>query len=127
MKLLIDTHAFLGLTRNQRASENAKRAFLNSDNELYFSMTSYWEICVKVRNGKLHLGPNWQAEVDREIGLNAIHWLPIERSHCQKIIDLPFLHGDPFDRMLIAQALCEEMTLMTADQNIQQYAVPTLW
>lgn len=50
-----------------------------------------------------------------------------EKAHCQKIAELPTLHGDPFDRLLIAQALCEQMTLLSADANIQRYPVPTLW
>jgi PIN domain nuclease of toxin-antitoxin system len=127
MRLLLDTHAFLWLTGDSAASERAKAAFLDNNNELYFSMASYWEICIKVGIGKLKLGADWQRAIDKEVDLNAIQWLPVEKVHCQKLIDLPLLHGDPFDRMLIAQALSAELTLMTADRNISQYAVPTLW
>ena len=58
---------------------------------------------------------------------NQMHWLAVEKRHCEQVANLPKIHGDPFDRMLIAQALVEDLTLMTADAKIQQYSVPTLW
>jgi PIN domain nuclease of toxin-antitoxin system len=58
---------------------------------------------------------------------NDIRWLPIEKAHCQAIIALPWIHRDPFDRLLIGQALHEGMTILTADEQIQQYDVTTIW
>ena len=127
MKLLLDTHAFLWAVSGAGLSDAAQRAFLSPQNDLYLSAASYWEICIKVSLGKLTLQPDWRQQFDDEMAINRIHWLPITREHGQRIIELPFLHGDPFDRMLIAQALCENMTLMTLDAHIRLYPVQTLW
>ncbi len=127
MKLLLDTHAFLWSISGKGLSQNAQNAFLDASNDLFLSAVSYWEICIKQSIGKLGLTPNWVQVFDQEIQFNHIQWLPIEKFHCQKIGELPFLHGDPFDRLLIAQAMSEGMTLLTADASIQQYTVPTLW
>jgi PIN domain nuclease of toxin-antitoxin system len=127
MKLLLDTHAFLWSITSGPVSEQARIAFLNTENELFLSAASYWEISIKVSIGKLVLENGWQKTFEREMQLNGIKWLPIEKSHCHEVLTLPFHHSDPFDRMLIAQALCEEMTLVTVDGHIKQYAVQTLW
>ena len=127
MKLLLDTHTFLWSVSGKKLSQDAENAFLDTNNELFLSAVSYWEICIKQSIGKLGLAANWVEVFDREMVFNHIQWLPIEKSHCQKISELPFLHGDPFDRLLIAQAVLEDMTLLTADSNIHQYPAPTLW
>ncbi len=127
MRLLLDTHAFLWGVGGHNLSTNARLAFLDPSNDLYLSSVSYWEICIKATIGKLNLTANWQQDFDEEIMINKIKWLPVEKIHCQKIINLPMLHNDPFDRLIIAQALCEDLTLMTADANIRRYTVPTLW
>lgn len=127
MRLLLDTHAFLWSITGGPVSEQARIAFLNNENELFLSAVSYWEISIKVSLGKLLLADGWQETFEQEMLINQIKWLPIEKKHCHAVLTLPFHHGDPFDRMLIAQALCEEMTLMTVDTNIKRYTVQTLW
>jgi PIN domain nuclease of toxin-antitoxin system len=127
VKLLLDTHTFLWSMSNGRLSAVAQQAFLNPENDLFFSAASYWEICIKVSIGKLQMVSNWSQLIDREMQINAIRWLPIEQTHCLELLNLPFHHSDPFDRLLIAQATYEGMTLVTADQNIGRYAIPTLW
>lgn len=128
MKLLLDTHAILWLTEgDKRLSAKAQAAFLDRQNALYLSAASYWEICIKYALGKLGLQPNWPNLLDEEIAVNQIVWLPIEKEHCQTLTELPLLHRDPFDRLLIAQAQFEGMTLLTADEQIRRYEVPTLW
>ena len=127
MKLLLDTHTFLWSISNPTAlSEKAQNAFLNPKNELYFSAASYWEICIKQSLGKLRLAQKWEESIDRELSVNQIKWLKIEKAHCQALVNLPFHHRDPFDRLLIAQAKTEKLTLMTKDQAIQKY-LKTLW
>jgi PIN domain nuclease of toxin-antitoxin system len=111
----------------QKLGTVALTAILEPENHLYLSAASYWEICIKLSIGKLDFKENWRVRFDDEIELNQILWLPITKEHCQKITQLPTLHNDPFDRLLIAQALCEEMMLLTADKNITRYPVPTLW
>lgn len=127
MKLLLDTHAFLWSISDQNLSRQARDAFLDAENQLYLSAASYWEICIKRSIGKLVLADGWQEALDREMLANDIRWLPIEKTHCLSVAELPWLHRDPFDRLLIAQAQHEGMAILTADANIQQYDVATLW
>ena len=127
MKFLLDTQAFLWSMTGGPISDQARSAFLNAENELYLSAASYWEICIKVSIGKLTPESNWQKTMEEEMRVNGIKWLPIERAHCHELINLPFHHGDPFDRLLIAQAVYEKMTLLTADGNIKLYDVPIIW
>jgi len=127
VKFLLDTHVLLWIIIDGPVSEQARSAFLNEENELFLSAASYWEICIKVSIGKLDLAANWQKTIEDEMRINGIKWLPIEKTHCHELLKLPFHHGDPFDRLLIAQALHEKMTLLTADGNIKLYAVQTMW
>ena len=128
MNLLLDTHAFLwAVGADPRLSERASLAFLDPQNRLFFSIVSYWEICIKHVLGKLDLASNWQRAFDNEMAVNGIHWLSLEKEHCLGIIDLPPFHRDPFDRLLVSQAMHEEFTLVTRDKNFAQYKVGTLW
>ncbi len=127
MKILLDTHVLSWIATVDKLSTAATVAFFDTRNELYFSIVGYWEMAVKIGLGKLTLDDKWADQVNDTINKNGIRWLPIQQAHCQHVTTLPYHHGDPFDRMLIAQALVEEMTLMTADAKIQQYTVPTLW
>lgn len=127
MNLLLDTHVFLWSVNGGPLSESARNAYLDRENTLFLSAVSYWEICLKLSIGKLVLADNWSQQFETEIEVNSIRWLPVEQNHCRKILKLPFIHQDPFDRLLIAQALCEEMTIITADRHIPGYAVTTLW
>lgn len=127
MKLLLDTHTFLWSVNGGPLSEAARAAFLDPENKLFLSAASYWEICVKVSIGKLVLADNWSQQFDIEMAANGIQWLPIEADHCRRILELPPIHQDPFDRLLVAQALCEEMQIVTADRHISGYLVVTVW
>ena len=127
MKLLLDTHAFLWAMADAGLSESAAAAFLDIENDLYLSAASYWEICIKISIGKLVLSTGWEDRIERFLKLNRINWLPIARTHSQGIIHLPMIHRDPFDRLLIAQAQCEGMTILTRDEHIRQYDIPTIW
>ena len=127
MKLLLDTHVLLWTAVQQSLSPLATKAFLDLDNELYLSAASYWELCIKQSIGKLTLMPAWITVLDEVMQVNHIQWLPLTKEHCQMLVTLPLLHGDPFDRIMIAQSLCEGLTLMTADANIRKYTVATLW
>ncbi|MBX3014119.1 MAG: type II toxin-antitoxin system VapC family toxin [Caldilineaceae bacterium] len=127
MKLLLDTHVLLWVLTQQKLSPTATTAFLDLQNQLYLSAVSYWEICIKISLGKLTLVPNWGALVDDISAMNGIQWLGIDKAHCQRLLTLPQLHSDPFDRLLIAQALTENMTLVSADAKVRQYPLATLW
>lgn len=127
MKILLDTHTFLWLVWGKNLSEVARSTFINPENDIYFSAASYWEISIKVSLGKLDVGSNWIERFDNEIAINSIRWLPITKEHCQRLLQLPKIHNDPFDRLLVAQAQVEALTLLTADTNIQQYPISAIW
>ena len=128
MKVLLDTHTFLwSISEPEKLSDVAKATFLNEENELYLSAVSYWEICVKKSLGKILLGDNWINLFDQETTANKILWLPIKKVHCQAIINLPFIHRDPFDRLLVTQAKYENMVLLTKDKHIRKYSIKALW
>ncbi len=128
MNILLDTHTFLWIIQNDKQlSKRAKETFLNTENNLYLSMVSYWEICIKQSLAKLELSKNWQKTFDDELLHNGIKWLNIEKTHCQEILDLPFHHKDPFDRLLIAQARVENFSILSFDKNVSLYDVETIW
>lgn len=128
MSLLVDTHVLLWLiTGDARLSQSARAGFLDPINELFLSAASYWEICIKVGIGKLTLMSDWPAVIDRELTVNGIEWLPITKEHCQTIVTLPFHHRDPFDRIIVAQAICEGLSLLSDDPVLRQYDAPVVW
>ena len=128
MKVLLDTQAFLWLvTGDDRLSEKARQTFLNPKNSLFFSAASLWEICIKKSLGKISLKNGWFHTIQEEMEINTIQWLPIERTHCAEVVDLPFHHRDPFDRMLIAQAIVEDMQLLSRDRHLSDYAIERVW
>lgn len=128
MKVLLDTHAFLWLiTDDDRLSENARQTFLNTQNSLFFSAASLWEICIKKSLGKISLKEGWFQTIQEEMAINTIQWLPIEMTHCAEVTELPFHHRDPFDRILIAQAIVEEMKIMSRDNRLAKYTIGLIW
>jgi PIN domain nuclease of toxin-antitoxin system len=128
MKVLLDTHAFLWLiTNDDRLSENARQTFLNTENNLFFSAASLWEICIKKSLGKISLKDGWFQTIQEEMEINAIQWLPIEMAHCAEVTELPFHHQDPFDRMLIAQAIVEDIKLLSRDSRLSDYGIDLIW
>ncbi len=128
MKVLLDTHAFLWIIEdNPNLSEIAKELFLDPGNKLFFSVASMWEIAIKKSLGKLIIKGNWERIIKEELNVNGIQWLPIEPEHCVILEQLPFHHRDPFDRMIIAQAMRGEMKLLTEDARIKAYNVQCIW
>jgi PIN domain nuclease of toxin-antitoxin system len=128
MKLLLDTHVLLwAITGDRRLSENACHLFLDKQNDLYLSLASLWEICIKISLGKIQLVEDWFLVLRQEMSINAIRWLSIEANHCLLLQTLPFHHRDPFDRLLVAQALAEKMTLLSHDPQLSKYAVNCVW
>jgi PIN domain nuclease of toxin-antitoxin system len=128
MKVILDTHAFLWLvTGDDRLSETARQTFLNLEDKLFFSAASLWEICIKIGLEKIALKSGWFQTIQDEMELNAVLWLPIEMPHCVEVTKLPFHHSDPFDRMLIAQAIVEDMQLLSRDSRLSAYAIKRIW
>ena len=127
MNFLLDTCTFLWLADNApQLSPAARETFLDPANTFYFSAASAAEICIKVSIGKLHLRTDPQRLIEDEQAKNALLLLPFSQVHAFHLITLPPIHKDPFDRMLITQALSHTLTLLTPPPLIRQYPVPTL-
>ncbi len=128
MRLLLDTHVFLWLTgAPERLTEKALEACKARQNPIYLSVVSAWEIQVKSQLGKLTLDDPLAEMVREQQAVNGLRLLGVELSHVLELEALPSLHGDPFDRLLVAQARVEDFHLVTADRTVQQYPVPSVW
>ncbi len=128
MKLLLDTQAFIwGVATPERLSPRARRAMQDRANEVHVSAATAWEIAIKARTGKVAIAGDPQRFVPDEIAANSFSPLPITIHHALMVADLPLIHRDPFDRLLIAQADLEDLTLVTSDAQIRRYGVRTIW
>ncbi len=124
MKLLLDTHVLLWAAGEpKRLSSAARRLIQDEENELLFSAASVWEVAIKRRLGR----DDFQVDARlfrRSLLDNGYNELPIVSEHVVAIESLPSIHKDPFDRLLVAQATVEGMTLLTLDQVVAQYPGP---
>jgi PIN domain nuclease of toxin-antitoxin system len=128
VKLLIDTHAILWwLLDDPRLSRKALKALEDPDGRHWVSYVSLWEIAIKTGLGKLDTGGKNIESFARELDKQGFELLPIKVEHLSRLGELEHLHGDPFDRMLIAQALELDIPVLTGDKKIQQYPVKTIW
>lgn len=123
MRLLLDTHALLWWFDDNRVlSREARDAISRPENIVLVSAVTAWEIVIKARLRKLRA----PRDLDREIEAHGFDTLPITLQHALRVGRLPDHHEDPFDRMLVAQALVEGLTLVTRDANIPKYAVQVI-
>lgn len=128
MKLLMDTHAFIWLNEDApQLSSKVKALYCSREHEVYLSIASVWEMQIKVQLGKLELGMPIEALVSQNMQENGIYLLPIDLSHIAQLEHLPSHHKDPFDRMIIAQAMVENLTIVSMDGAFADYAVPVIW
>ena len=128
MKAFLDTHAFLWMvTDDKRLSRRARAVIADRSNELFLSAAGAWELVLKAQAGKLELEGGAVVFLRQELAANAISLLPIDLPHVVQLAELPPLHHDPFDRLLIAQAQVEELPVLTADRAIKKYSVRTIW
>jgi PIN domain nuclease of toxin-antitoxin system len=126
-KYLLDTHVVLWIAENSPSlSETAKKAVLDIQSEKYVSIASAWEVAIKLGTKKLHLDGGLP-EFFRIIDENGFLMTSIEREYLQLLSKLPDHHKDPFDRIIVATAIAENMTLITVDENIHKYDVNLLW
>ena len=127
MKYLLDTHVVLWAAENSPLlTDKAKTAILDEHAEKYVSIVSAWEVAIKLGTKKLHLDGGLP-EFFRMIDDNGFITLSVEREYLRLIPSLPDYHKDPFDRLLVATAIAEEMALITIDENIHKYEVVCLW
>ena len=128
MRFLLDTHTFLWwVADDPQLSLSAKTIISNPDNEIYFSVVSAWEIIIKVGTGKFSLSEPPEIYIPSRITSNQFETLTVQMPHILRINGLPNFHKDPFDRLLIAQSLVEDLSLITVDEAIAQYPLKTIW
>jgi PIN domain nuclease of toxin-antitoxin system len=128
MRVLLDTNSFLWfISGSHRLSIDAQRFIADLDNQLVLSLASLWEIAIKISIGKLELLQPFDQLIPQQLKENDIHVMPIELSHLTKILGLPFHHRDPFDRLIIAQALTEGLSVISPDIVFSKYSVKLIW
>lgn len=121
MKYLIDTQSFLWFFGSPTLLTVEAINLMNDDHRLFFSAASAWEIAIKYSIGKLKLPEPPEVYVPRRMHIQGFEWLPIQSSHALAVSTLPPIHKDPFDRLLVAQALVERLTMITSDQVFASY------
>jgi PIN domain nuclease of toxin-antitoxin system len=128
VRILFDTHVFLwAISSDSRLSLKASATFADTETEALLSVATIWEILVKTQRGKLPFpnpaGPYLRDQIQR----TSMSILPVALEHVLRIEKLPMHHRDPFDRILIAQAIAESVPIVTADRQFARYDVETIW
>jgi PIN domain nuclease of toxin-antitoxin system len=128
VRVLLDTHVFLWWNEgNSQLSKKAQRIMGDPANTLVLSVASAWEIAIKVQLGKLRLPEDTASYVQNRAARDYMEILAIRLEHAAALQSLPMLHRDPFDRMLVVQSQIEKLSILTADQDIRNYAVDSIW
>lgn len=128
MRVLFDTHALLWYhLGDARLSTTALSVMDDPINDRFVSVASLWEIGIKVSKGKLLLNEPFVDFVQHAVHDNGFSLLPINTAHIERLLSLPFHHKDPFDRILVAQALVENVPLVTCDKDILRYPITQVW
>jgi PIN domain nuclease of toxin-antitoxin system len=127
-RLLLDTHAFLWWVGDDpRLSATARRTLLTGASQLFLSAASAWEIAVKAELGKLRFNRELESFMADHLQANRITALPVSIDHALYVRHLPNHHRDPFDRLLVAQSLLEDLPLVTGDRILARYGVKVVW
>jgi PIN domain nuclease of toxin-antitoxin system len=124
MKLLLDTHTFIWWdSEPEKLSENALSMLEDASNTLMLRVVSIWEMQIKIQAGKLTIDNPLQQIIEHQQNANALLILPVETAHIYTLGGLSLHHKDPFDRLLIAQAIAEDTVIVTADKAFKAYPV----
>lgn len=118
MRLLFDTHIFIWAVSGDKRLKNSARTLIENADEVFVSAATIWEASIKAGTGKLNADIRLLAT---EIERSGFSELPVRASHAIELTTLPPLHGDPFDRILVAQAIVESLQLMTVDKQLARY------
>ncbi len=130
MRLLLDTHAFLWfITNDPQLSATAHGLISDPQNDVLISPASYWEVAIKVSIGKYPLAVPFEVFIAEGIDGNDFEILPLEVRHAAALATLPFPknHRDPFDRLIVAQAMAEGIALVSVDPKLDAYPIQRLW
>jgi PIN domain nuclease of toxin-antitoxin system len=128
LKALLDTHVFLWwITDDPQLSVQIRRIISDIDNEFFFSAASCWEIAIKAQLGKIKLPAKPDNFISEQLAVNAIQSMPVQSSHALHVFNLPPLHRDPFDRIIVAQSSLENIPVITSDFLISQYDIAAIW
>jgi len=128
MKYLLDTMIWLwSVSTPEKIGDSGLQLLDNGEAEIYLSVVSSWEIAIKARLGKYKLPETPDRYIPRKLARQGIHPLTVELGHSLKVFSLPLHHHDPFDHLLIAQAIVEGMTILTTDREFAKYPVEVLW
>jgi PIN domain nuclease of toxin-antitoxin system len=128
MKLLLDTHTALWwVNEHEKLSLTARTLLSDDSHSRHVSIVSAWEVAIKASLGKLYDFDGGVSAFLAEMEYNPVTLLSITTQHVKMVETLPFIHRDPFDRLLVATAKVENMTILTADENIQKYDVSSVW
>ena len=124
--LLLDTHTFLWYLNADLRLPDSTRERIQTSEKVYISIASFWEMAIKCSLGKLEL-PFPITKIMEDCASLDFEILHINSAHLEAVQHLPWIHRDPFDRLLIAQAQCDDLTLETEDMYIPQYDVKSIW
>jgi PIN domain nuclease of toxin-antitoxin system len=128
VRVLIDTHIFIWYVQNSDRLPSSITAIINDGrNDILLSIASVWEMAIKQSTGKLNLGTPYASFIAEQMRLNSMELLPVRLEHLELITTLPLHHRDPFDRLLIAQSIVEDILLISADSVFSLYPVQRMW
>jgi PIN domain nuclease of toxin-antitoxin system len=128
MNLLLDTHAFLWfIDGNGKLSPRARELIEDQGNVKLVSVASLWEMGLKMSLGRLELAQPFEELIPKQMELNGFGLLPVRIPHVARVISLPFHHRDPFDRLIVAQCLAEDLSVVSLDLAFDKYSVQRLW
>ena len=128
MRLLLDTHVFLWWVEDApELSRKARAAIASADNQCFLSLASSWEMAIKLSLGKLRLPDAIERFIPQQLAEHGFSQLQIDFRHVARVASLAFHHRDPFDRLLVAQAMEEKLSLVSADRQFAKYGVKRIW
>ena len=128
MKFLLDTHTFLWfINDDKKLSLKSKEIISNPNNIRYLSYASIWEIAIKSGLGRIDLPDDFENFITEQLNINYIEIFPFRISHFAKVKELPFFHKDPFDRIIIAQSIVENLTVLGIDSIFDKYGIKRIW
>ena len=128
MRLLFDTFPFVWLTSEpDRLGREVTKVLSAESHEFFLSDASVLELCLKYATGSLEMPQTPRRWIEKQRKIWQVNMIPLRREACYRLSELPYHHDDAIDRLLVATALAEDLTILTADEEIRKYPVTTLW